>query len=372
MKQKIFISLFVGSAISGVALYFAFRNVPFDDLLEYLSSINYAWVFPAAVLVLVSFAIRTVRWQIILESIHRIGFWHAFHPLMMGFMINCILPGRVGEMVRPALLQKRDRIPFSSGLATIAAERIFDIILLMALFAVVMAFVKIDPNLSIPFGSYRLNRETLVAINAQMVKVIIVLVAGIALVSFTRTRLFITRLILNLPVLFFSAGAAFREKVREKVCRPVIRIIENLASGFSLVRRPGRVFACFALSFFVWVLLAVSMAILAIGCPGIDLTFFELTAVMIIVCFFIALPSAPGFWGLWEAGGVFAMALFGMAKQEAAGFTLANHAVQMFPVILVGLVSAAITGVNIWEVVRERRTQDSGKHPETAKNGLFR
>ncbi|PQP33773.1 hypothetical protein C6A37_11205, partial [Desulfobacteraceae bacterium SEEP-SAG9] len=84
--------------------------------------------------------------------------------------------------------------------------------------------------------------------------------------------------------------------------------------------------------------------------PGIGLSYLELFTVMIIICFFIALPSVPGFWGLWEAGGVFALTLFGVSSKDAAGFTLANHAVQMFPVIIVGLISAVITGVNIWQV----------------------
>ena len=73
-------------------------------------------------------------------------------------------------------------------------------------------------------------------------------------------------------------------------------------------------------------------------------------AVMVIICFFIALPSVPGFWGLWEAGGVFAMALFGVSSKDAAGFTLTNHAVQVFPVIIVGLMSAVYTGVDIRQV----------------------
>ena len=76
---------------------------------------------------------------------------------------------------------------------------------------------------------------------------------------------------------------------------------------------------------------------------------------VIIICFFIALPSVPGFWGLWEAGGVFALSLFGVSANDAAGFTLANHAIQMIPVILVGFVSAVFTGVNIWRVAFEER-----------------
>jgi len=80
------------------------------------------------------------------------------------------------------------------------------------------------------------------------------------------------------------------------------------------------------------------------------LSFLEITAMMIIICFFIALPSVPGFWGIWEAGGVFALLLFGVSSKDAAGFTLVNHAVQVFPVIFVGLISAMLTSVNILKV----------------------
>ncbi len=370
MKPKVFISFAVGIALSGIALYFAFRNVPFQDLMAYLASIRYIWVLPAGLLVLASFALRTLRWQIILESVHRVGFWHAFHPLMIGFMVNCILPGRVGEMVRPVILQKQDKVPFSSGLATVAAERFFDMTLLMGLFAGVMALVEIDPDLSIPFGAYRLNRETLVIVNTQMIKIMAALLVGVILISVGKTRSMITRLIWNLPRLLSPVGGNVVAKVREKVSRPWVRFVENLASGFSMVRHPGQIFRCVLLSFLIWFLLALSMVVFAMGCPGVELSFFELTAVMIIVCFFIALPSAPGFWGLWEAGGVFAMTLFGVAKNEAAGFTLANHAIQMVPVILVGLVSAAITGVNIWEVVRGRRAGISRENEKTVNSVL--
>ena len=59
------------------------------------------------------------------------------------------------------------------------------------------------------------------------------------------------------------------------------------------------------------------------------------------------------------AWGVFAMLLFGVSFKDAAGFTLASHAIQLFPVILVGLVSALITGVNIWQVSFAK-----GKYPK--------
>ena len=105
-----------------------------------------------------------------------------------------------------------------------------------------------------------------------------------------------------------------------------------------------------AYSALIWGLQGFSFFLVSLGCPGIDLNLAEATAVLVIICFFIALPSVPGFWGLWEAGGVFALALFGVSSSEAAGYTLANHAIQMFPVILVGLGSAFVTGVDVWRL----------------------
>ncbi|MBW2193813.1 MAG: flippase-like domain-containing protein, partial [Deltaproteobacteria bacterium] len=164
------------------------------------------------------------------------------------------------------------------------------------------------------------------------------------------TREMIQRIIRAAPSLLFFAGKAAKEKLEKWVCNPLLRFIDNFASGFSLLRYPVRILACFGLSILIWCLTACSFYIMAQGCPGITLSFIELYAVLIIICFFIALPSVPGFWGVWEAGGVFALALFGISAKDAVAFTLVNHAVQLIPIIIIGMVSAMLTGVNIWQV----------------------
>ena len=77
------------------------------------------------------------------------------------------------------------------------------------------------------------------------------------------------------------------------------------------------------------------------------MTFQEVFTMMIIICFVIALPSVPGYWGIWEAGGLFALTIFGISNEAAAGYTLVNHAVQLLPIILLGFVSAFTTGINV-------------------------
>ena len=369
MKKNISISLIIGVTISALALYLTLRNVPVADLLDYLISINYFWIVPAVLVLLTSFVLRVIRWQIILESAGKVGFWQAFHPLMIGFMVNCILPGRVGEVARPAVLQKKENIPFSTGLATVAAERVFDVGILLILFSILLATVPIDPNLDIVFGKYHLNRDTLVTVGEGTFKLLILLIVGIIMVSFGRTRTVINRSIMLIPYLFFFSGPEFKNKIQKKVCAPMMSVVENVTSGFTLVKYPSKMFICFGLSVFIWALAAFSYYIIAQGCPGIELSFTEISAYMIIICFFIALPSVPGYWGIWEAGGVFALVLFGVSSKDAAGYTLANHAVQIFPIMIVGLVSVMITSVNILQVSYEKREEAVNNPEEPEPNG---
>ncbi|MFH0998449.1 MAG: lysylphosphatidylglycerol synthase transmembrane domain-containing protein [Pseudomonadota bacterium] len=353
MKKTASLSLLVGLAVSVAALYLAFRNVPFSDLMAYLKSINYFWIIPTILLALAGFMLRVYRWQLILGSSQPVGFWQAFHPLMIGFMLNCILPGRVGEVARPIILKQKEQFPFSTGLATVAAERTFDAIILLLLLSWMLTVVQIDPVLEIHFGGYVLNKTLLISTAKGITRLSLLLVAGIVLVALESSRNWMNRLFLKIPNLFFFTSQAFRKLVYQHFSLLLIRFTLSFSKGFLLLKEPWKMAGCFGLSLLIWGLNVVSYYTMTLGAPGVDLSFAELSVVMVIVCLFISIPSAPGFWGIWEAGGVFALALFGVSAKDAAGFTLANHAVQMFPVIVVGIGSAIVTGVNVWQVSRE-------------------
>ena len=353
MKKTASLSLFIGLAVSIAALYLAFRQVPFSDLMAYLKSINYLWVIPTILLALAGFMLRVYRWQLILGSSQPVGFWQAFHPLMIGFMLNCILPGRVGEIARPVILQQKEQVPFSTGLATVAAERTFDAMILLLLFSWMLTVVQIDPVMEIHFGGYILNKTLLISAAKGITRLSLLLLAGIVMVALESSRNWINRLFLRIPKLFFFAGQAFQELVYQRFSLVLVRFTLSFSRGFLLLKEPWKMAGCFSLSLLIWGLNVLSYYTMTLGAPGVDLSFAELSVVMVIVCLFISIPSAPGFWGIWEAGGVFALALFGVSAKDAAGFTLANHAVQMFPVIVVGMGSAIVTGVNVWQVSRE-------------------
>ncbi len=349
-KKKLILSFAVGLVVSVAALYLALKNVPIKDLADYVLRINLFWTLPTLVLIMMSFVLRAVRWRLILDSSIRLSFFQAYHPLMIGFMINCVLPGRVGEVARPVIIKQKDGVPFSTGIATVAIERFFDAVFLVILFAVVVLVVEIDPDFKMKFGEYTLSRSTLMALAKAMFAGCIALITMITLFVVNSTRRVITLAVMLLPKLFFFASDRVKDQVNNRIAKPIAEMIEGFASGFDILRTPSKLALCVVYTIIVWFLAGASYYFMMQGCPGVNLSIVEMVAYMVIVCFFIALPSVPGFWGIWEAGGVFALTLFGIGASDAAGFTLVNHAIQILPVVIAGIVSAVVTGVNIMNV----------------------
>ncbi|MDI6798055.1 MAG: lysylphosphatidylglycerol synthase transmembrane domain-containing protein [Desulfatibacillaceae bacterium] len=367
-NKSLSISLAIGVLLSATALYFALKPVPFGELAGYVRTVNYWWIAPALAVAVVGFVLRVIRWRIILSSTVKISFWDAFHPMMVGFMMNCVLPGRVGELARPVILRQRNRASFMAVLATVAAERVFDLIILMGLFLVVALSVPIDPAFEMQFGQYTLNKAALETIALSMARLMALLIVFIALLSINRTRLLCERAVMAAPnYLFFLPGRA-KTWLRLKACVFAVGTMEHMAKGFDAVKSPGRLAACLLLSAGVWILTVVFHVILSQGFLGLELSFLEWTAVTVVVCFFIMLPSAPGFWGLWEAGGVFALLLFGVGHKEAAAFTLINHVAQILPPIVLGAISAGVLGISITRLADESRKARLDENPPSCNS----
>ncbi len=339
--------MIIGLLFSGIALYFTFINIPLGGLTGYIKTINYWWIFPSLLSALLSYVFRVVRWQLILKPVKETQFWQAFHPLVIGFMVNCVFPGRIGEIARPAIFYKREKVEFSKVLATVAVERIFDLITMLVFFIITLTFIEIDPAIDITFGGYHLTSSTLNTIWKTTLKISIVLVALLVLISVSSTRALFSRVIMKSPDILFFTCSHLRENLRHGICKKVIHVLDNIAVGFEVVKSPRNIIVCLIQSFLMWGLIALSLYFLAFGFPGISITFLQAFAVEIIICFFIMLPSVPGFWGLWEAGGVFGLMIFGIPATESAGLTLIYHFLHVVPIVIIGIVSAMIISVNL-------------------------
>jgi len=334
-------------ALSISALYYTFTNVPFHSIWEYSLSIDYRWVFISTLINLLSFLIRAYRWKIIVNEIHPLKFNMAYHLTAIAFMMNSMLPGRLGEIARPIILNKRNAIPIPAGLTTVVTERLFDIIILCLLYLVVIMYVDIEPNYEMSIGNFTLSHNLLSSVAVHFFWGFLLFIFCIISLNIESVKSLIKICLNSVSNFFYFAGDRIQGMIERNFIHPVIKIIDHVSNGFSFFKRPSVIMHCFFLSMTLWVLIAVSNYLMTFGCKNMDVTFFEMCAFMVIICFFISLPSVPGAWGLWEAGGIFALTIFGVDKQDATGFTIVNHATQLFPVIVAGIISVFITGISI-------------------------
>lgn len=100
------------------------------DLFSAFKRANYAWVGLALVLSFASHASRAWRWKYLLSPMgYKISFWNAYHALMIGYIVNLVIP-RAGEASRAGMLAKTEHVPFKKGFGTIIAERAIDLVML--------------------------------------------------------------------------------------------------------------------------------------------------------------------------------------------------------------------------------------------------
>jgi hypothetical protein len=226
---------------------------------------------------------------------------------------------------------------------------------ILALLAWVLGALDLATAEAIDFAGYRIDGALVVSAGRATFVLALALLAGVGLLRLEPVQRWIKALIHRLPLWIPGIAPRRRQWLIERVSRPLSALVDQAVQGLAMVGRPLRLAACIGLSLAIWLLTACSFYILSLGFPGIDLTLVQMTAVMVVICFCIALPSVPGWWGLWEAGGIFALSLMGIPPGPAAGFTLVNHAAQVFPVILIGLGSALISGVGVGRIVKTAR-----------------
>ena len=118
MKTKIISALKLILPLAfGVFLIWLFYDALCEDqrkdLFHAFAIADYKWVFIAMLLGYASHVSRAWRWRYLLETLgyKKIKFWNAYHALMIGYIINYILP-RAGEASRAGVLAKTENVPY--------------------------------------------------------------------------------------------------------------------------------------------------------------------------------------------------------------------------------------------------------------------
>ncbi|MDJ0991217.1 MAG: lysylphosphatidylglycerol synthase transmembrane domain-containing protein [Desulfobacterales bacterium] len=354
MQRKILFSLVLGGLVSLAGFYLAFRHVPLKNLVAYAGSVDPLWVLPTFIALVCIFYLRALRWQLLLRPIGRVPLAMAYHTLVISLMLNCILPGRMGEVARPVILWKKGGLNMASSLATLAAERLLDLAALLTLLVLALPGVSLSSAHPVVFGTYELSGDLLMRLAQTSALALAAMVVGLLLVALDGMR---TRIVGLIRLMAHGARRLTPQSHHHRIEtaeKGIIGLLARFAEGLQSLKSPGRLFGFAMFSLLIWLLVALSFYLVACGSPGIDLTFADTLVMMVVICLFIALPSVPGYWGLWEAAGVFALYMFGITGEPAAGFTLVNHAVQILPLIPAGWISCLLLGLG-WSDIKARR-----------------
>ena len=131
--------LWVGLGVTALALWLSFRDVSWPALGRDLARANW-WLLIGASLPAYVAAIwlRALRWRVLARGVADFDTGAAFRATAVGFMVNNLLPLRVGELVRVWWLARETRASASALLGTVILERVIDAVFLLALASLVI------------------------------------------------------------------------------------------------------------------------------------------------------------------------------------------------------------------------------------------
>jgi uncharacterized protein (TIRG00374 family) len=292
VERRTTLSIAIGVLISLTALILVIRWAGWSDMLEAMRSVN--WVlFAVAILVfLLSMLARGLSWRSLLEN--RYSLIRVLAVLNEGYLINHVLPWRLGEAGRAILLAGSGNDSIMRVFSSIMVERIYD------LFFALIFLVLMLPEVA---GLEGLTQ------NAAFIGVILSLAFALLLVFVHRPE-WMRSIISHLP------GPRAR----------LLALWEQAQAGL-VALRDFKIFARSVSWILVsWILAGVEYSLVVravIPEASWRWAFFMLPVTLLGG----AIPSTPGYLGVYEAAGVLALSTFGVAESQALAATLLLHSI---------------------------------------------
>jgi glycosyltransferase 2 family protein len=134
--------LAAGLALAAGGLYIFFHNVDVARLKIELLSCKPHTIIICALISMLTILIRALRWKVMLPDAERAHKNNLFPIVAISFMLNNILPARLGEAARVVLLWKKNNYNPAQSIGSIVMERIFDTLAFMSSFFVPVIFIK--------------------------------------------------------------------------------------------------------------------------------------------------------------------------------------------------------------------------------------
>jgi uncharacterized protein (TIRG00374 family) len=312
-SQPLFLA--VTLAISIACLIWTLQGAELSRIGAEIRALEWHWVAIAVVADVLVYVWHGWRWSLLLSPIAEIPFFRTVRAIYVGLFANEVLPFRTGELIRCYLLGKWSHLPFSVVLSSAIIERIFDgFWLLVGLF---VSF-RLAP-LPAQYATAGLFVGVVVALAALLV--------GAAMFYKQETH---------------SAFSNHRWLKKLNILLEDLHIIGH--SRFLY-------FSAFAS---VPYLLMQIVPIYALAQSyGINISWRESFVLTVILRLGSVIPQAPGNLGTFQALTAAGLLLFGVEQSLAKRFAFVLWGVITLPLLIVGFIALAITGMKLTELREE-------------------
>ena len=314
-----------GLIISAVAVVLLLGVVDLELLAKAWQQANLLYLVPGAALLLLAMVARGGAWHVLSGRLIRPA--RAFWVLNAGYLINAILPLRLGDLAR-ALLAGSPRagetstLTASAALSSVVLERVLD---LVCTFGLVMFALPVVAGQA--WGGRTIVWSTAVAISG---------VAGVLVAGLLRGPL----------VRWLSARAPAGSPAAKWVAR-----IERFLRGLEALRDWRIVLPAMLLLILTWFIWLLEYTVLLRAFLP-QATLADGLLALVGSALGMMIPSSPGGLGVYEAAVVGALAVIGIQSETALAYAITVHVLN----------SAGVIGLGWIGLVREGRTLERLVH----------
>ena len=334
----------IGAVITVLLLWWVLRDVSLAEVWYELRRANPWWMLVAVGLATFSFVLRAMRWRVLLEPGHDGSSFEArFGATCAGFAANNIFPARLGELVRAYTLARVARLPFGVSVGSLVVERVLD--------GLVLASFLVVPILMPGFPLGQTEAAAYVR-RAAMVGSFVFAFGFIVLWFMARRPDGALRL----------WTATFGGLAPDRFAARLTGLVETFLHGLGSLANVGVLARAVGWSYVVWGCLAVSMwtGLLAFGISGPG--FVGAAFLQAVLGFAVALPSTPGFFGVFEAGARIGLQPWDVTDTLVVSFATSYHILTFVPVTLLGLWYLRHFGLRLSDVRETRASMDEEGH----------
>jgi uncharacterized protein (TIRG00374 family) len=264
----------------------------------------------------------------------------------------------VGEALRPFILYKKENVKFSTSVATVIVERIFDMLGLIIFTVAVIALLPHPAHHDsvVPLSAHEANtiKESIIPSLKKWTEVFAA--AGVL----TIVSLF---LIVIKPDFFKKVLSMMCFFLPHKLKDKIFGLYDSFVHGLKILENKPQTVWMMGLSLIIWVLGGAEIYLLGFSFH-MHLPFVGACLVAICLALAVALPQAPGYIGVFHIAVLKSLDIFGIQTTAAQSYAIVLWAISILPSTLMGFFFLWREGIAFREVVKLEEEIAEGKLEE--------